>query len=50
MVLLKLAVNKKKMQQTNENPFKMPADSDIFMLREKEKQQKQKVSQTTLTK
>jgi hypothetical protein len=23
-----------------DNPFKMPADSDIFMLREKEKQQK----------
>ena len=26
-----------------DNPFKMPADSDIFMLREKEKQLKLKV-------
>lgn len=34
------AVNKKKMNQSTDNPFKMPADSDIFMLREKEKQQK----------
>lgn len=30
------------MNQTIDNPFKMPADSDIFMLREKEKQQKLK--------
>lgn len=31
------------MNRSIDNPFKMPADSDIFMLREKEKQQKLKV-------
>lgn len=34
------ATGKKKGIKPIDNPFKMPADSDIFMLREKEKQQK----------
>lgn len=38
------AINKKKDDKTIENPFKMPPDSDIFVLREKEKQQKLKVT------
>jgi len=40
------AISKKKDEKTNENPFKMPPDSDIFVLREKEKQQKLKVSES----
>lgn len=35
-----LATGKKKSVKAIENPFRMPADSDIFMLREKEKMQK----------
>lgn len=34
------ATGKKKSIKPIDNPFKMPADSEIFMLREKEKQQK----------
>lgn len=33
-------ISKKKITKPIDNPFKMPSDSDIFMLREKEKQQK----------
>jgi hypothetical protein len=37
------ATTKKKSIKPIENPFKMPADSDIFVLREREKQQKLQV-------
>ena len=30
---------------SKENPFKMPPDSDIFLLRDKERQKKKQVSQ-----
>jgi hypothetical protein len=33
----------KKSNPTDENPFKMPPDTDIFLLREREKQRKLQV-------
>lgn len=42
MLWMFLGINKKKNHEA-ENPFKMPADTDIFLLREKEKQAKLKV-------
>jgi len=37
---------KKPIKPIIDNPFKMPADTDIFMLREKEKQHKLEVTKT----
>lgn len=47
MIVAILGSSKKK--ESHENPFKMPKDTDIFMLREKEKQQKIQERETNKT-